>query len=173
MGAGEAFVAWRTRELPPAESVTNETCGISISRDYLRSDGTPADLTRLERGELLVVRLAIRSDATRELSDLVIEDLFPGAFEPVHRDIGFTGNADWVMRKDARDDRMLVFSKKFKLEAGNEVEIRYEAGNEVEIRYPVRVVSAGDFVLPGPSVEGMYAPSLRARRAAGRIVVDR
>ena len=163
VGAGEAFVAWRTRELPPAESVTNETCGISISRDYLKSDGTPADLTRLERGELLVVRLAIRSDATRELSDLVIEDLFPGAFEPVHRDIGFTGNADWVMRKDARDDRMLVFSKKFKL----------EAGNEVEIRYPVRVVSAGDFVLPGPSVEGMYAPSLRARRAAGRIVVDR
>ena len=163
MGAGDVFVAWRTRELPPAESVTNETCGISISRDYLKSDGTPADLTRLERGELLVVRLAIRSDATRELSDLVIEDLFPGAFEPVHRDIGFTGNADWVMRKDARDDRMLVFSKKFKL----------EAGNEVEIRYPVRVVSAGDFVLPGPSVEGMYAPSLRARRAAGRIVVDR
>jgi len=100
---------------------------------------------------------------TRELSDLVIEDLFPGAFEPVHRDIGFTGNADWVMRKDARDDRMLVFSKKFKL----------EAGNEVEIRYPVRVVSAGDFVLPGPSVEGMYAPSLRARCAAGRVVVER
>ena len=73
------------------------------------------------------------------------------------------GGADWVMRSDARDDRMLVFSKKFKL----------EANGKVEFYYPLRVVSAGDFVLPGPSVEGMYAPSLHARRAAGRVVVRR
>ena len=65
------------------------------------------------------------------------------------------------MRSDARDDRMLVFSKKFKL----------EKGREAKFRYPVRVVSAGEFVLPGPSVEGMYHPALRARRIPGRIVV--
>ena len=163
----EAFVAWRTQELPPAASVTNEACGISVSREFLTADGDSADMGRLSRGDLLMVRLSIRSDAKRTLSDLVVEDLFAGAFEPVHSEIaagaGGKGRVDWVMRKDARDDRMLVFSKKFDM----------EAGNEVEIRYPVRVVSAGDFALPGPSVEGMYDPSLRARCAAGRVVVER
>ena len=67
----------------------------------------------------------------------------------------------WVMRSDARDDRMLVFSKKFTLERGHEAKFRYQ----------VRVVSAGEFVLPGPSVEGMYHPALHARRVPGRIVV--
>ena len=164
IGEGDAFVSWRTQELPPADSVTNEASGISITREYLKSDFSPADMTNLVRGEMLVVRLTVCSDATRELSDLVIEDLFAGAFEPVHREIFVPGRlmADWVMRSDARDDRMLVFSKKFKL----------EANGKVEFYYPVRVVSAGDFVLPGPSVEGMYAPTLKARTAPSRICVE-
>ena len=112
---------------------------------------------------MLHVKLTIASDAARVLSDLVVEDLFAGAFEPVHREIAQPGRADWVMRSDARDDRMLVFSKKFAL----------KENEKVEFIYPVRVVSAGDFVLPGPSAEGMYAPALRARCAAGRVVVER
>ena len=67
------------------------------------------------------------------------------------------------MRSDARDDRMLVFSKKFTL----------AKGEEATFRYPVRVVSAGDYILPGPSVEAMYHPDLHARRAPSRISVKR
>ena len=161
IGTGEAFVSWRTRELPDIGSVTNEACGISISREYLKSDMTPADISDIVRGEMLVVKLTIESDAARELSDLVVEDLFAGAFEPVHREISVPGRlmADWVMRSDARDDRMLVFSKKFKL----------EANGKVEFYYPVRVVSAGDFILPGSRVEAMYAPTLRAQTPPTRI----
>ena len=125
-------------------------------------------MDNLVRGELLVVELTLSSDVAREFSDLVVEDLFPGAFEPVHRELDAAtwqkrGAEDWVMRKDARDDRMLVFSKKF----------RMEAKGEVKVCYPVRVVSAGEFILPGPSVEGMYCPALHARRAPGRVVVRR
>ena len=168
IGEGESFVSWRTQELPPVESVTNETCGIRISREFLKSDWLPADMDNLTRGDLLIVRLTIESDAKRELADLVIEDLFAGAFEPVHREMtpeGWrkSGGANWIMRSDARDDRMLVFSKKFNL----------EADGKVEFYYPMRVVSAGEFVLPGPCVEAMYAPSLHARCAASRIVVRR
>ena len=39
------------------------------------------------------------------------------------------------------------------------------------MRYPVRVVSAGDFVLPGPSVEAMYFPTIRARLAPSRLSI--
>ena len=130
-----------------------------MSREYLRTDGTPVDMANLVRGELLHVKLTIASDAERALSDLVVEDLFAGAFEPVHREIAQPGRADWVMRSDARDDRMLVFSKKFKL----------EANGKVEFYYPVRVVSAGDFILPGSRVEAMYAPTLRAQTPPTRI----
>ena len=166
IGRTEAFVSWKALELPAAETVTNEASGIEISRAYFTSEGKPVDFANLSRGELLVTELTLRSDAQREFSDLVIEDLFAGAFEPVHRELSPADwmkddGLDWVMRKDARDDRMLVFSKQFTL----------NAGREAKVRYPVRVVSAGDFVLPGPSVEAMYYPNLRARRAPERIAV--
>ena len=55
------------------------------------------------------------------------------------------------------------FSKKFTL----------AKGEEATFRYPVRVVSSGDCILPGPSVEAMYHPELHARRAPSRISVKR
>ena len=169
-GAATAFVTVREQWLNDPQSETNEANGIFISRRYLRPDGTPADLTNLLRGEMLVVELTLTSDISRVVNDLVIEDLFPGAFEPVHRELSTHTFArgsthaqvnGWVLRMDARDDRMLVFSKPFELKKD------YEA----KVFYPVRVVSAGSFTLPGPSVEGMYHPQLRARLAPGRLVV--
>ena len=168
VGDGEAYVSCRTQALPPVECVTNESNGITISREFLKSDWLPADMDRLAVGDLLVVRLKIKSDAPRTISDLVVEDLFAGAFEPVHREMAPEGwrkggGAKWIMRSDARDDRMLVFSKKFEM----------AENAEVEFYYPVRVVSAGDFILPGPSVEAMYAPTLRSCCAPTRIRVSR
>ena len=66
-----------------------------------------------------------------------------------------------MMRSDARDDRMLVFSKKFHM----------ERNGEVKFCYPLRVVSAGEFALPGVAAEAMYQPSIRARTSPGRVVV--
>ena len=164
-------MSWRKLTLPDPRDVRDESNGIAIERRFFDAEGNPVDLGSLRRGQLLIVELSITTYDTRYLNDLVVEDLFAAAFEPVHGALpaSFTlppgdkaiPHADWVMRSDARDDRMLVFSKKFKL----------EKGREAKFRYPVRVVSAGDFVLPGPSVEGMYHPALRARRIPGRVMV--
>jgi uncharacterized protein YfaS (alpha-2-macroglobulin family) len=133
-------------------------------RRYLTPEGGEADLSKLSLGEMLIAELALKVDDTRELSDLVLEDLFPACFEPVHGALdAIERKHDWVMRSDARDDRMLVFSKRFTL----------AKGEEATFRYPVRVVSAGDYILPGPSVEAMYHPDLHARRAPDRISVKR
>ena len=70
---------------------------------------------------------------------------------------------DWVMRSDARDDRMFVFSKRF----------RMEKGDVARFHYQVRAVTAGEFALPGVAVEGMYHPDLRARSCGGRVRVCR
>ena len=181
---GEKFVVWHKLSLPKPKDVRDESRGISIVRRYLTPEGGEADLSNLSLGEMLIAELAIKVDDTRELSDLVIEDLFPACFEPVHGGLvpqrasvepsdprganeGTSAHAlvqdRWVMRSDARDDRMLVFSKKFTL----------AKGAEATFRYPVRVVSAGDYILPGPSVEAMYHPDLHARRSPDRISVKR
>lgn len=160
-GAGGAWVSWRTVELPAAGTVTNESHVLRIARRYLTVAGEPADLASLVRGDVLVVELALSSSEARTFNDLVVQDLFPAAFEPerggldrgLHPWVYRDGNgADWVMRSDARDDRMLVFSKRFAV----------KAGQSVHFRYPVRVVSVGSFTLPGPTVEAMYAPEIRA-----------
>ena len=161
--SGEKFVVWHKLSLPKPSDVKDESRGISIVRRYLTPEGGEADLSKLALGEMLIAELAIKVDDTRELSDLVIEDLFPACFEPVHDRIAAGPAQPWVMRSDARDDRMLVFSKKFTL----------AKGEEATFRYPVRVVSAGDYILPGPSVEAMYHPDLHARRAPCRISVRR
>lgn len=156
---GERFVAWRKLELPKADEVAAETNGLFIARRFVSPEGEEVDMERLKRGEMVVAEIEIGSLDERVLGDLVIEDLFAGAFEPV---LNSTGRLpDWVMRSDARDDRMLVFSKSFKI----------AAGEKVVFRYPLRVVSAGDYVLPGVSVEAMYFPSLNARTAPCRITI--
>ncbi len=181
---GEKFIVWHKLSLPKPKDVKDESRGISIVRHYLMPEGGEADLSKLSLGEMLIAELAIKVDDTRDLSDLVIEDLFPACFEPVHgglvperasaepagprganggASVNFVDQGRWVMRSDARDDRMLVFSKKFML----------AKGEEATFRYPVRVVSAGDYILPGPSVEAMYHPDLHARRAPSRISVRR
>ena len=165
---GTRFVCWRALELPELSSVTNETSDISVTRRFLGSDGCAADMSRLSRGDLLFVELTVRSEVARDYSDLVIEDLFAGAMEPVHSALDPSlypwlppGSGEWVMRSDARDDRMLVFSKRFHM----------EKNDEVKFCYPLRVVSGGEFALPGVAAEAMYQPSLRARTCPGRVVV--
>ena len=160
VGDGTAFVSWRSLTLPDASTVTNEASELAIERTFLTADGAAADLGELHRGDLLFVRLKLKSAVERDYADLVIEDLFAGAFEPVH-DAPAAGLPDWVMRTDARDDRMLVFSKKFRL--GRNEEVVYT--------YPVRVVSSGVYALPAVAVEAMYQPRLAARFGAGRVVV--
>ena len=166
---GERYAAWRRLALPDPREVKDESRGLTVSRRLLTPEGAPARKDALRRGELLVTELSIRADGARVLNDLVIEDLFAGAFEPVHGApplaIPAATNevvaAKWVLRSDARDDRMLVFSRRFSL----------ERGEKAVFRYPVRVVSAGEYTLPGPSVEAMYDPELSAHRAPSRITV--
>ena len=166
---GDRYVAWTKLTLPEASEVKDEAHGIRIARRFLTPEGTPMATNVFRRGAMLVAELSVTADDSRVLSDLVIEDLFAGAFEPIHGNAptvvmrtNEVDAAEWVMRSDARDDRMLVFSKKFNL----------EKGRSAVFRYPVRVVSAGEYVLPGPSVEAMYFPALNARCAPGRIEVE-
>ena len=66
-----------------------------------------------------------------------------------------------MLRSEARDDRMLVYSNHFEA----------QEGGEAKFHYPLRVVSAGSFTQGAASVEAMYDPSLRANTSSGKVEV--
>ena len=168
VGEVPAFISWSALTLPDVAAVTNEASFISMTRRYLTPEGAEADLNDLRCGDMLVVEISIKGEKGRQYTDLVVEDLFAGAFEPILSELDPTrfawcndNSRNWVLRSDVRDDRMLVFSKKFSL----------EEDETAVFHYPVRIVSAGEFILPGPAVEAMYAPDIRARGTSSRITV--
>ena len=168
-GDATAFISWGAITLPDVSQVNEESAGLLVSRRFFTPEGTPADMDDLFCGDMLVVELSLASDESRVLSDLVVEDLFAGALEPIHSPLDptqfkwcETKGVKWVMRSDARDDRMLVFSNRFHL----------DRGETAKFYYPVRVVTSGEFVLPGTSAAAMYTPSLRANRAPSRVKVS-
>ncbi|MBQ8113444.1 MAG: hypothetical protein IJ146_09610 [Kiritimatiellae bacterium] len=169
-GQGDAFATVTCLALADAASLSPETRGISVSRRFLRTDGTAAAPDGFVRGEMLVVEVTLSAPVKTVYSDLVLEELLPACFEPDHTPLGldaypFMGkNAHgWLLRREMRDDRVLGFSRRFSL----------GAGESVRFFYPVRVVSAGDFILPGSSVEAMYNPAVHASGASGRVKVTK
>ena len=171
-GKGPAYVTATCLALPDAAAPAYAD-GIQISRRYFLSDGSAANLDNLSRGDLVIVELVIGDQRNRVYSDLVVEDLLPACFEPSTTPVGAATHPwidgdkmlAWEMRREMRDDRMLFFSKRF-CDSG-------EKGKVARAYYAVRVVSAGDFIAPGVSVEAMYDPAVRARTAARRIRVER
>ena len=169
-GQGDAFATVTCLALADAVSLSPETRGISVSRRFLRTDGTAAAPDGFVRGEMLVVEVTLSAPVKTVYSDLVLEELLPACFEPDHTPLGldaypFMGKDahGWLLRREMRDDRVLGFSRRFSL----------GAGESVRFFYPVRVVSAGDFILPGSSVEAMYNPAVHASGASGRVKVTK
>ena len=159
-GAADRYAVVRTRYIPTLATRVAANNILSISRRYVTVDGKPASLDRITRGDLLFGEITLSADRDITLSDLIVEDLFPAALEPDSAAVSNAGH-DWVLRTEKRDDRLLVFSKK----------IKFEKDKEVTFRYALRAVSAGDYIVPGPSVEAMYAPDVRACGGTDRIVV--
>ena len=168
-GTGTAYVTASCLALADPEAPA-ESRGIGVARRFLRADGTEADLGSLVRGDLVVVELTLKPEAGRTYSDLVVEDLLPACFEPDSAPVTKEAYAwidsqanvlPWELRRDVRDDRVQIFSKKFEA----------NSGKVVRAHYAVRVVSAGSFILPGVTVEAMYAPEIRARERASHITV--
>lgn len=168
-GDSDAFVSWKLMQLPSAgEDAEEPPHGIMLEREYLDADGNPYDLANAKRGDLVITRITLTAPDERWYNDLVVEDLFPAALEPVHspgvilKSANVTPNGDvpsWLMRSDVRDDRLLLFSYRF----------HAKKGDKMRFHQPMRVVSSGRFAVPQCSVEAMYQPGIRARLKTSRM----
>ena len=171
-GDGNAYVSMKTVSLPSADAVKDGHNLIDISRRFVTSEGFDVDLANLTRGELLIGEITLSADRDANFTDLVIQDLFPACFEPDRKEVADAyarqhsdGDTKWVLRSDVRDDRVIVFSKP--------MTIKKDATGKSQAKffYAVRVITPGEFVLPGVRVEAMYAPEIKAQTAPMRISV--
>jgi alpha-2-macroglobulin len=133
---------------------------LTISRKYFNMDGTPFAGASIREGERLIVGLTLNSKVWA--NDLLIVDLLPGGLEAENLNllppeqlsglkIGNQTISDLraqtsVRFEEFRDDRYLLALPV------NEGQVSYY--------YLVRAVSPGEYVVPPPSVEDMYRPTL-------------
>jgi uncharacterized protein YfaS (alpha-2-macroglobulin family) len=137
--------------------------GISIRREFLGRAGEPIDPGELPQGELIVVRLVVDTH-DRRLDQMVIEDLVPAGWEIENPNLATAQQFGWLKKKEepdrhreARDDRMLVFTGQIQGEAA--------------FHYAVRAVTPGAYALPPVTVSGMYEPEIRGVGAGGQVSV--
>ncbi|HOO20201.1 MAG TPA: MG2 domain-containing protein [Kiritimatiellia bacterium] len=164
-GPGKAYLCVRYEGVS-AEPEPASSQGVAIRREWLDLNGNPIEPDAVRQGDLLVARLTVDPQGNR-LDQLVIEDLLPAGLEIENANLATAQLVPWLEKKkkgegdrhrEARDDRMLIFTGPI-------------PGEETAFHYAVRAVTPGTFVLPPPTVAGMYEPEFRGAGEGGELVV--
>jgi len=163
-GPGPMVVTRRVACVPLAAEEKAVDAGLKVRREWLDLQGVPVDPKALRRGDLVIVRLTLEP-LGQACKDVVVEDLLPAGLEIENAQMASAGTlpwikadeAEWVLHREARDDRLLLFSKTF------------SAGQR--FHYAARVVSPGEFVVPAVSAAAMYDPDTFSRHGFGRMTV--
>lgn len=149
--------------------VNAEFQGMQIIREFLNSKGQPTTVATL--GEELTVRIRVRSTERREIPQVALADLLPGALEPILTSPSDSTDANvplWRQRlggtsswridyADIREDRVVFY--------GN---VGYQ---DREVTYKVRATNVGEFVVPPAWGEAMYERTIFARSAGGKLTI--
>ncbi len=161
-------VSGYTKTPPPPEDEK-----ITIRRELYDTKGVLAETSEFNVGDLLVVRLWVKSEEW--IPDALVADLLPAGFELenpnlIHSikldDISISGKRVWkyrentlILAEEYRDDRYVAA-------------VSLNKHRPVNLFYLARVVTPGTFSVPPPYVESMYRPMLRGIGPAGdRITV--
>lgn len=146
--------------------------GFEITKTVTRPDGSEVDLSKINRGDRLVVSINFNSTMSRS-RQIVLADLLPAGteIETVLRAENGKGNsrgADgpyaWLGKvsefdvTESRDDRFIA-------------SLKTSGRTSYTAAYIVRAVTAGDFIVPGAVIEDMYRPSDQAVTQATRMQI--
>ena len=148
---------------PPAASASN----FRVSKDIFTMQGNRANLSNIERGDRLVVKLSLTPEE-RRTNPMIVEDLLPAGFEieavlrPSDGEsesgaFSWLGDIASAKTTETRDDRYV-----------SAIDVR---SSSVTLAYVVRAVTAGEFTLPGVVAEDMYRPDVFARSASSRVTI--
>ena len=129
--------------------------GIEVYRSFVDEEGN--EVTEIEQGKELTVKLKIRALNQTRLSNIAVIDLLPGGFEVIRSSLDrsiIRWHSDYI---DVREDRVVFYGSFDK--------------HVKEISYKVKVTTAGDFIVPPTYAESMYNQSIRAISKSSRFSV--
>jgi uncharacterized protein YfaS (alpha-2-macroglobulin family) len=132
--------------------------GLEIYRELLDKAGKPVTSTQL--GEVVTVRLRVRSLRKESITNVAVIDLLPGGFEIVGSSlspgISTINGVDYV---EVREDRAVFYAT--------------VPEQTLEITYQIKSCNRGSFVVPPIFAESMYDRNLKARGLGGKISVTK
>ena len=163
-GPGTMYVSRRMAYVPSPTEVKEVDVGLKIRRDWLDVEGLPVDPATLSRGALVIIRLTL-DPLGKSWNNLVVADLLPACLEIENSELAMAGTvswikpdeAEWVLHREMRDDRLLLFSK--------------TVDAPQLFHYAARVVTPGTFTVPPVTVSAMYAPDTRSSHGGGHLTV--
>jgi len=170
--------------------------GLEIFREYLDDKGNPVKTAKL--GDELTVRLRLRG-INRVVDNVAVVDLLPGALEAIIQPTpekasdesssensesseGEEGEESQAQAKPQNDEQKPAdrlggkgsWQTEFIDIREDRVVLYGSVGRDLaEYTYKVKVVAAGTFVVPPAYAESMYERGIKARSAAGSIIVER
>ncbi len=168
-GPGRCYFGATVSGVPAAGAVAEEDRGLMVRRAFLRPDGQPWEGMSFRQGDLVVVRLEIAADpALAPVENVVIEELLPAGFEIENPSFEVANQApwlgerrNWMIHRDVRDDRLVLFPHP----------LTGAPGAPQTWHYTVRAVTPGRFVVPPLRAEAMYDPSVRGTHGKAEIEV--
>jgi len=149
----------------PAQPLPAGRDGMRIGRRFFDMAGQPVNLDTLKQSQVFVLQLLGRGELNEDQRTIIQQGL-PAGFEIIGRlPAGDVPNMPWLgkltetVATPALDDRYAAA-----------VDITADAP-EIRVAFQLRVVTPGNFELPGAQVEDMDRPSVYARQNSGRITI--
>jgi hypothetical protein len=134
------------------------TDGLEVYRELLDKSGKPVTSTTL--GEVITVRLHVRSLRPDSVSNVAVVDLLPGGFEVVGTSLApGVSSIDGVDYVEVREDRAVFFAT--------------IPTDSIQITYQIKSCNRGNFVVPPVFAESMYDRNVKARGLGGKISVTK
>lgn len=162
-GTGPMYLAIETRSLPDQSNAPAYSNGMSLALEVRRPGGKQeaVDPSTLKRGDNALIAVKLTVGGARSVADYVIDMPLPACFEPGDASNFAQSSKEYELRREARDDRVVIFTRPYQT----------KAGETLEFLVPVSVVTSGEFAFPGATAEAMYIPEVNARSASARITI--
>jgi uncharacterized protein YfaS (alpha-2-macroglobulin family) len=169
-GPGNLFYSVQSEGVPidlPEyyKKLTAKNQGMSVKREWLDDKGAPIDIGKLKQNDLVVARITLNPNG-HSYDNIAIEDLLPAGLEIENPNLDtaqvlpwISEKSDWCVRRDIRDDRILLFSR--------------PVSGESVFCYLARAVTPGKFTVPPVSAECMYEPDVRSVTSQSEMIISK
>lgn len=162
-GPGACWYTVRLEGVPRAGAEKPVDAGLAVRREFFDQEGRSLDVSRLQQGALIVVKLTLDTRG-ESLDNLVIEDLLPAGWEIENPALATAkvlpwveAKTDWCIHRELRDDRVLLFT--------------HTVSGKAVYFYTARAVTPGLFTMPPIRAEAMYRPEIHSVNGGGRVDV--